>query len=149
MPSESPLELLVPAKDINERVDRLEKVLLYPGPIVSQLPFVVLAEVTGKPSAGQLLTDLPLPIAMLFPANFKDSQVAVSTLPRSMARFSIRKNGAEFGALILNHDGSHTWNSQKAVLFAKGERVSIVAPTSRDATLAGVSISLLGWMQLD
>lgn len=137
-------ELLAPAKDLHDRVARLELAVRTDEKAAAAEPFLVAVSLIGKPGAGAVLVDLPLPIPVTFPKGLTDSQAHVGTNPTAEAVYHFQKDGVEFGTLTIGTDGTLTWAASAQTAFVKGERLSIVAPASQDSTLSDVAITLLG-----
>ena len=81
-------------------------------------------------------------MAVSFPANFLGSFAVANVAATSSAVLSLKKNGAQFGTLTFV--GTTGTFSAPATSFAPGDLLEIVAPLVPDATLAQLSITLIG-----
>lgn len=97
----------------------------------------------GRPASDETF-DLGISARpVTFPANLAGSIARASAAATGTAVFSIRKNGVEVGTVTF--DGSSTGAfSSSGFALAAGDLVSIVAPTTQDATLAGLIFTLAG-----
>lgn len=90
-----------------------------------------------------------LPYSLEFPVDFSSGEVVSyyysATGPTSQQTVSFKRNGVEFGTLIV--DASETsggeWHTSGET-FDRGDRLSITFPGSQDSTWAGVAITLTG-----
>lgn len=79
-------------------------------------------------------------VAVIFPANFASSVAKALTAPTGSPVFSLQKNGVEFGTLTYS-GGTGTFVSPETS-FVPGDVLTLVAPTSPDATIAHLAITL-------
>jgi hypothetical protein len=107
----------------------------YPYDIASGLP--------GLPGASALVLIFTATRAITIPANLSGSTGTVGTNPTSTATYTINKNGSSIGAVIVSTLGvvTFTTTSGTAKSLASGDRLTVVAPGSQDATLADVSFT--------
>lgn len=106
----------------------------------------VLAYVTGVPGNAQVIARVVLPRAIILAPNFADSRANVGVNPTAPAICLVKKNGVQVGTITIAVDGTAVFASTggAAVTFAIGDVLAIEAPTVADATMAEVSISLVG-----
>jgi hypothetical protein len=111
-------------------------------------PIFPVSAVAGRPAAGQLVCIYTAAAAMIFPANFAtpDSKGSVGVNPTATATYTVYKNGATVGTVTISTAGVCTFATTGGVSFTlnAGDRLTIVAPGSQDATLADVGITLVG-----
>jgi hypothetical protein len=100
----------------------------------------------GKPDADQVMLKVRLPRAVAFAANFAGSTTADADVAATGSTvFSIQKNGTEVGTATYAASGTTaTFASLGAVSFSAGDVLTVVAPTTQDATLEGIAICLKG-----
>lgn len=111
--------------------------------------FGVVSAVTGRPAASQIVAIYTAFSAETFPANFgspNQSYGSVGTNPSSTASYAVNKNGSSVGTISISTSGVFTFTTSGGTSFslAAGDRLTIVAPSSQDATLADVGITLVG-----
>lgn len=111
--------------------------------------FAVVSAVTGKPAASQIVAIYTAFSTETFPANFgspNQSYGSVGTNPTSTASYTVNKNGSSVGTVSISTSGVFTFTTSGGTSFslAAGDRLTIVAPSSQDATLADVGITLVG-----
>lgn len=58
--------------------------------------------------------------------------------------FDIQKNGSSIGTITFNVTATGSFTFSSTTNFASGDLLQIVAPATRDPTLADVAIGLLG-----
>lgn len=99
--------------------------------------------VPGKPAESGTIMQFVTPRAITIPASAAGSHAYVGTAATATADFDIQKNGLSAGTLsfaIGANTGTFTVASD--VSLAAGDRLSIVAPSPQDATLADLSITI-------
>jgi hypothetical protein len=105
--------------------------------------------VAGKPSAAQLVLIYTAEAAEIFPANFSspNSYGSAGVNPTATAVYSIYKNGSTVvGTVSVATSGVFTFVTTGGATFTlnAGDRLTMVAPGSQDATMADVGITLVG-----
>lgn len=100
----------------------------------------------AAPGADAQLVRWVMTEAVTFPALFAGAQLGIGVSATAETTYSIEKNGAEVGTIVVATDDGVTYTStaSAAVAFAVGDVLTIEAQVSADATLADVSISLMG-----
>lgn len=80
------------------------------------------------------------------PNDFAGSKALMATPPGSDQTFLVKKNGTQFGTLVIDHTtGAGTFLTSGAdEAFAAGDYIDIVAPSSPDGTMANLTFSILG-----
>jgi hypothetical protein len=101
--------------------------------------------VVGKPAAGQLVCIYTAAVSATFPVNFAspNSYGSVGVNPTATATYTVYKNGSSVGTIAISTGAAFTFTTAGFSLAA-GDRLTIVAPGSQDATLADVGITLAG-----
>lgn len=80
-----------------------------------------------------------------FADNFAGSTGDAGSNPTATAEFDVLKNGVSIGDISVSTGGVFTFTTDAgAVSFTSGDVLTIVGPATADATLADVSITLLG-----
>lgn len=102
----------------------------------------------GRPGAGEVVWTGIFDVPVSFPANLNGvnavSRAVADVVPTSAAAYSIRRNGVQFATLTFGAGSTNGIFAGAAADFAAGDRLSIVAPNPRDATLAQIAITLAG-----
>lgn len=106
--------------------------------------------IEGRTPAGRTIAALTVPRQL----HLVDDEhwVTTDTNPATTVNFSLRKNGTQFGSIIINTSGASVLLMNTAVEnFAKGDVISILAPGSEpnfvDAgTMQDLSITLKGFL---
>lgn len=108
-------------------------------------PYIVGMTYNGKPSASLVLIRHPVTEAVTFPASMTGSYGVAGTAATAQTDFDLQKNGVSFGTLRFAAAGtSATFIAASSTSFAAGDILTVVAPASQDATLAGLGFSLKG-----
>ncbi len=125
-------------------------------------PYTLAAFASGVLTASQVLLVHQHPAAVTYPANFGASTSGGSSRAASLANATASTvltvsqclaasdptNGANFGSIgsITFAAGGHagTFVTSGAVAFAAGDFLKISGPSSADATLASVAVTLVG-----
>ena len=98
----------------------------------------------GAPTISQVLFYIKLPRPVTFAANFAGSTAAPAFVgATNPAVFNINKNGSLVGTLTYTGTNA-AFSSSGVVSFSANDTLQIVAPSSPDATLSGISIVLTG-----
>ncbi len=114
-------------------------------PIVAA-PYDIVCSLVGNPGASATVLIFTAVRAVNFPANLGGSYGTVGTNPTSTAAYDIKKNGSTIGAVSISTGGAFTFTttSGAAKSLAAGDRLTIIAPSSQDATLSDVGFTLAG-----
>lgn len=115
---------------------------------ITEYPYDVVIWMTGSPSNAQTLLKYNVPRPVSFPANLVGSTSApAEAAATASAVFSIKKNGVEVATATYAAAGTQATfatTGGTAVSFAVGDTLSVVAPATADATLAGISLVIKG-----
>ena len=100
----------------------------------------------GSPASSEVLLRLPMVRDVNFADDLAGSQAKAGTAADAEAEFSIKIDGVEFGTMTFAISGTTATFATASgdQTFAAGEVLTVVAPGSQDAALAGVSFLLKG-----
>ena len=99
----------------------------------------------GQPEGGVILLQLVTSRAFTLPADLTDSQGYAGTAPTAQADLDIQMNGTSIGTITFAAAATvATFSFASEVAFAAGDRLTLLAPGSQDASLADVSITFKG-----
>jgi hypothetical protein len=112
-------------------------------------PFLAFSFLPSKPGASALVlaVDIPSNLSTVsFPGNFSGSVGKVGTNPTSTAAYDVKQNGSSIGGISISTSGVFTFTttSGTAKAFAASDELTVVAPSSQDATLSDVRFTLAG-----
>lgn len=111
----------------------------------SSQPYDIGAQIAGAPSASLVLLRYKFPRTVVFPAGLTDSQGTAGTAATAQTDFDIRRNGVSVGTMRFAAAAtSATFIAASQQTYNAGDILTLVAPASPDATLAGVSFVLAG-----
>lgn len=112
----------------------------------SPRPLSVGVFVSGSPTNGQVLLYLKMDRPCMFPASAPNSYGIANTAATGTATFTLKKNGTSFATVVWSASGtSGSWTQSSVESFAAGDILEIDAPSTADATLANVGITLQGY----
>lgn len=98
----------------------------------------------GVLGASSLLYRGKLARAVTFPANFAGSYFDASANATASTVFDVQKNGSSIGTVTIGAGtttATFATSGGVAISFAAGDRLTVVAPASPDATLADAAIT--------
>lgn len=99
----------------------------------------------GTLGVGSTLIRHVVSQAFVLPVALNGSQASAATAAAAASTLSVRKNGTQIGTINFAAGASvGTFTLVAAIAFAAGDVLSVIAPSPADASLAGVSISLIG-----
>ena len=99
----------------------------------------------GVPTADLVLVYVPVAREITFPASLTGSRMIARTAATASTVFSIKKNGTEFGTATFAAAGtSATFTAASETIFSAGDILTMTAPSTADATLAGLGWVLVG-----
>jgi hypothetical protein len=100
--------------------------------------------IAGLPAASEVLFEYLFVDAASFPAALTGSRAIAGTASTGTATFALAKNGSGIGSLVFTASATGVFTFSTAQSFAAGDVLKITAPGSQDATLANISMTLLG-----
>lgn len=102
--------------------------------------------VAGEPGDEAIVGTFVATRAFSLFDDFVGSQGHCEINPDATAVFSVEKNGSAIGTVSIADTGVFTFATSGSGLesFAPGDRLTVIAPTPQDATLADVAISFFG-----
>lgn len=108
-------------------------------------PYDIAIPLVGKmdPASTYLIITFTRPVTL--PGNLVGSQGKVLTNPTATTTYSLAKNGATFGTVVISTSGAFTFTttSGAAVTFAAGDYLTLLSPTP-DLTLSDFEVTLAG-----
>lgn len=108
-------------------------------------PYDIGAQVASAPSASLVMLRYKFPRTVSFPSGLTNSQGEAGTAATAQTDFDIRKNGASVGTMRFAASATAaTFIMASAQSFSAGDILTVIAPGTPDATLAGVSFVLAG-----
>lgn len=109
-------------------------------------PYNVGAYKPGLPTASEVVVQYMTPTAFTIAGNAAGSYGFVEVNPTATATFNIQKNGSNIGTIAVSTLGVVTFTTTSGAQqsFAVGDRLTVVAPASPDATLSGFAFTLAG-----
>lgn len=108
-------------------------------------PFDLTAFYPGVPTASAIVTRVPVARAVTFPTSLTGSIGKASVAATAQTDFDVQKNGISVGTVRFAAGATTaTFIAASAITLAAGDLLSVVAPSSVDATLANVGIVLAG-----
>jgi hypothetical protein len=109
-------------------------------------PYDVVCSLVGQPGASATVLLVTFTRTVNFAANFSASKGTVGANPTATATYTVNKNGSSIGTAAISTSGVFTFatTSGAAQSFAAGDRMSVIAPSSQDATLADVAMTFAG-----
>ena len=101
--------------------------------------------VPASPEDGGMVLKFTAVRAVTIPADFAGSLGHCEVVPSDGdAVFDVQKNGSSVGSITINTSGVFAFTtSATPVSLAVNDRLSIIAPTPQDSTLADVNVNIL------
>lgn len=108
-------------------------------------PYNVAAYKPGLPTATEVIFQYVTPTAFTMADELAGSYGYVEVNPTASAAFDVLKNGSSVGTITVSTLGVFTFTTAGgSVSMAAGDRLTVTAPGTPDATLSGFSVSLAG-----
>ena len=109
-------------------------------------PYNVAAYKPGLPTASEVIFQFVTPTAFTLADNFAGSQGYVEVNPTASATFDVKKNGTNIGTVVVGTGGGFTFATSGTGLetFSVGDRLTVAAPGTPDATLSGFHVAFAG-----
>ncbi len=100
----------------------------------------------GTPGSSAKVARHVFTRATRFVGNFDSSKGSADTASTGTATFTVKKNGSSVGTIVFTSATTATFTTSggTSVDFAIGDVMTIAAPSSVDATLADISVTLYG-----
>lgn len=100
---------------------------------------------TDRPASGELVNKL-YPKGVTFYAGLGDSYAKAEVASTGTVFYSFQKNDVEFGRLTFTAgDPLGVFTCATNTVFGAGDKYTMIAPASRDATLSGVGGNIIGY----
>lgn len=100
---------------------------------------------TDRPASGELVDKL-FPRGVTFYAGLGDSYAKAEVASTGTVFYSLQKNDVEFGRLTFTAgDPLGVFTCATNTVFGAGDKYTMIAPASRDATLSGVGGNIIGY----
>ncbi len=109
----------------------------------SPAPYDILCGIVGLPASGEIVLLFVAPRPFRIPANAAGSRLKAGTAASGSSVFSIQKNGSEVLTATVAASGTTATFAGSQTDFAAGDVLRIVAPSTADATLADIAITLV------
>lgn len=106
------------------------------------IPYDILCGIVGKPSNAEVVLLFVAPRAFRIPANAAGSYLKAGTAATGSSVFNMAKNGSNFLTATVSASGTTASFSSAQTDFAAGDVFKITAPSTADATLADIAITL-------
>lgn len=108
-------------------------------------PFDVGSSFAGVPEASEIILEFIFTRAVTFPSGLTGSQGSAGTAATAEAIFDIIKDETSVGSMTFAASGTvPTFAMTTATVFAAGEVLQIIGPSTADATLADIVFTLAG-----
>jgi Collagen triple helix repeat (20 copies) len=109
------------------------------------LPYDIALYAAGKPAASALALRFAFDRAISFSINLAGSIASAGTAATASTNFALTKNGTSIGTLTFAAgSATGTFSVGTAPNFASGDVLTVTAPSTQDATLADLSVTLNG-----
>lgn len=108
------------------------------------IPYAIPIFVGDKPGAGDLVMQFICVENFALPSGLTGSQAKSGVSSTGNVYFDIYKNGSDIGDIVFNISSAGTFTLASTTSFVPGDLLQIYAPASQDATLADISITLMG-----
>lgn len=100
--------------------------------------------VAGLMTASELVGMLVATRDFTIPVSATGSRAKSNAASTGDVSLTLKKNGSSFGTVRFNISATGSFTVASATAFAPGDILTLEAPGSADATLAGVAINLMG-----
>lgn len=114
--------------------------------VTGSQPYDVVCSLPGKPGAGATVLLLTYTRTVSFPGNFSGSRGTVGVNPTATATYNVNKNGSSIGTIAVSTGGVVTFTTTggAAQSFSAGDRMTVIAPGTQDATMSDVAVTFAG-----
>jgi hypothetical protein len=108
-------------------------------------PYLVGGFSPGVPTASQIVCFHTFTIPVGFVASLTGAKGKAKTAATAQTDFDIQKNGASFGTMRFAASATTaTFIAASSSSFVAGDDITVIAPTTPDATLADITLTLQG-----
>ncbi len=109
-------------------------------------PYDIPCSLVGLPGAGATVLILTATRAVNFAANFSGAYGSVGFNPTSTATYTVKNGATTIGTVAISTSGVFTFATTGGTsqALAAGDRLTVTAPGSQDATLADVGFTFAG-----
>jgi hypothetical protein len=109
-------------------------------------PYDLNCALVGKPGAAAIVFIFTAVRAVAFAANFSGAYGSVGINPTSTAAYTVKNGATTIGTVSISTSGVFTFTTTSGTSksLAAGDRLTITAPSSQDATLSDVGFTLSG-----
>jgi hypothetical protein len=108
-------------------------------------PYDLLMFLPGTPAGSQVMGRVVVPRAVTLPSGLVGSYGSAITAATGTAALTLAKNGASIGSVnFAAGAAAATFTFASAVAFVAGDLLTVTNQATADATLANVSLSLVG-----
>lgn len=119
--------------------------LLSPADSDTSTPYDIATYIRNKPEGLDTVLVFYTPRNFSFPNNLSGSVFKAGVAATGQSIFSLKKNDVEFATATFSASGvTASFSANGQIDFNAGDKLSIVAPTNQDTTLANIYISLAG-----
>lgn len=104
----------------------------------------------GVPTSSKLMFQFTIPDNWMLPGDMADSVGHIGTNPTAEFVMDVNVNGSGVGTITVDTDGAFTFETtdSNAVELIAGDKLTIVAPSSTDATAADISVTLVTFTEI-
>lgn len=112
--------------------------------LAAALVYDVILYVQGEPTDAELVLRLEASRGFTLPAGAASSHASALVASTGTVVFDVLKNGVSFATVTFTSSATGTFTQASDSTFVAGDVLTITAPATADATLADISISLVG-----
>ena len=113
---------------------------------LSQIPYDIASSVFGKPANGDTIASIVAVRAFTVASGLAGSYAKAGTAATGSSVFTVYKNGASIGTFTFGANGTVASFAGAGASFAAGDVLTLIAPSTQDATLADIAWTLNGYL---
>lgn len=106
--------------------------------------FAIAAYIAGRPLSSETVIRHVFAMTVAFDADIPEAQIDADIAATAETVFDLQKDGVSFGTITFAAAGTTGVVDCTAQTFTPGQVLEIVAPATRDATLASIALTLVG-----
>jgi hypothetical protein len=111
------------------------------------IPYDIASNAAGLPGAGATIMMVAISRAMTLASGLANSVAKAGTGATAQAVFTLNKNGTNVGTLTFTAGATTgTFASSSQISLAAGDVLTLIAPSTQDATLADIAWTLNGYL---